>query len=82
MLAIRGPTPWDERLLRALAGPGTGKTVALLRRVARLLEAGIAPGSGFPGPHLRPDRGHRPGGGPPEARRGPLPRRLGPDLHS
>ena len=33
----------DERLLRALAGPGTGKTFALVRRVARLLEAGVAP---------------------------------------
>ena len=46
--------PWDEGLegparefaaasekaIRALAGPGTGKTFALLRRVARLLEEG------------------------------------------
>ncbi len=33
----------DERLLRALAGPGTGKTFALIRRVARLLEQRVAP---------------------------------------
>src|SRR5437016_14196149 len=46
--------PWDEGIegparefagaeaarLRALAGPGTGKTFALLRRTARVLEAG------------------------------------------
>ena len=30
--------------LRVLAGPGTGKTFAMMRRVARLLEAGVAPG--------------------------------------
>ena len=29
--------------LRVVAGPGTGKTFALMRRVARLLEAGIQP---------------------------------------
>ncbi len=29
--------------LRALAGPGTGKTFALIRRLARLLEDGVAP---------------------------------------
>src|SRR6266487_4632606 len=29
--------------LRALAGPGTGKTFALIRRLARLLEEGVAP---------------------------------------
>src|SRR5581483_1222486 len=29
--------------LRVLAGPGTGKTFALMRRVMRLLEAGIEP---------------------------------------
>lgn len=29
--------------LRVVAGPGTGKTFALMRRVARLLESGIAP---------------------------------------
>jgi DNA helicase-2/ATP-dependent DNA helicase PcrA len=33
----------DTRVLRALAGPGTGKTFALLRRTARLLEAGCPP---------------------------------------
>lgn len=33
----------NERVLRALAGPGTGKTFALIRRVARLLEQGVAP---------------------------------------
>jgi DNA helicase-2/ATP-dependent DNA helicase PcrA len=31
--------------LRVLAGPGTGKTFALMRRVARLLETGVAPES-------------------------------------
>src|SRR5213592_2899128 len=30
----------DENVVRALAGPGTGKTFALLRRTARLLEEG------------------------------------------
>lgn len=29
--------------LRALAGPGTGKTFALIRRLARLLESGVEP---------------------------------------
>ncbi|MGB8989045.1 MAG: ATP-dependent helicase, partial [Candidatus Sulfotelmatobacter sp.] len=29
--------------LRVVAGPGTGKTFALMRRVARLLEAGVSP---------------------------------------
>lgn len=33
----------EERVLRALAGPGTGKTFALIRRVARLLEEGVPP---------------------------------------
>ncbi len=33
----------DERRLRVVAGPGTGKTFALMRRVARLLEEGQAP---------------------------------------
>src|ERR1700739_4731650 len=50
--------PWDTGLhgthraiaaypgahLRVLAGPGTGKTFALMRRVARLLEEGVQPG--------------------------------------
>jgi superfamily I DNA/RNA helicase len=49
--------PWDTGLngvhlaiaaypdtpLRVVAGPGTGKTFALMRRVARLLEAGVQP---------------------------------------
>jgi DNA helicase-2/ATP-dependent DNA helicase PcrA len=49
--------PWDSGLegihrevaanhgarLHVLAGPGTGKTFAMMRRVARLLEAGVAP---------------------------------------
>src|SRR5713101_2038898 len=34
----------DESPLRVLAGPGTGKTFALIRRVARLLQEGAAPG--------------------------------------
>lgn len=29
--------------LRVVAGPGTGKTFALMRRVARLLEEGVQP---------------------------------------
>jgi DNA helicase II / ATP-dependent DNA helicase PcrA len=33
----------DASALRALAGPGTGKTFALIRRLARLLESGIQP---------------------------------------
>lgn len=33
----------DDRLLHILAGPGTGKTFAMMRRVARLLEAGADP---------------------------------------
>ena len=33
----------DARALRALAGPGTGKTYALVRRLARLLEGGTDP---------------------------------------
>lgn len=49
--------PWDEglegplrniagyrgRYLRVKAGPGTGKTYALMRKVSRLLEEGVAP---------------------------------------
>lgn len=41
-LAIAG---YPASPLRVLAGPGTGKTFALMRRVARLLETGVAPGS-------------------------------------
>lgn len=33
----------EAAMLRALAGPGTGKTTALLRRIARLLEEGVQP---------------------------------------
>jgi ATP-dependent DNA helicase UvrD/PcrA len=33
----------DESPLRVVAGPGTGKSFALKRRVARLLEQGIVP---------------------------------------
>lgn len=50
--------PWDDNLagshlqiaayagspLRVIAGPGTGKTYALMRRVTRFLESGVAPG--------------------------------------
>ena len=32
----------DSRYIRVLAGPGTGKSYALKRRVARLLESGVA----------------------------------------
>ena len=39
-LAIAG---YPNSPLRVLAGPGTGKTSAMMRRVARLLEAGIPP---------------------------------------
>lgn len=49
--------PWDDNLtdshltiaaypytpLRVVAGPGTGKTFALMRRIARILESGTAP---------------------------------------
>lgn len=34
----------SARRLRVRAGPGTGKTYALMRRVARLLEGGVRPG--------------------------------------
>src|SRR5213079_1091096 len=33
----------DSRFNRIVAGPGTGKSFALKRRVARLLEAGVVP---------------------------------------
>lgn len=39
-LAIAG---YPNSPLRVLAGPGTGKTFAMMRRVARLLEAGATP---------------------------------------
>ena len=39
-IAIYGGTP-----LRVMAGPGTGKTFALMRRVSRLLETGTPPSS-------------------------------------
>ena len=39
-LAIAG---YPNSPLRVLAGPVTGKTFAMMRRVARLLEAGVAP---------------------------------------
>src|SRR5688500_17252018 len=46
---IAGPTleiaGSDESPLRVLAGPGTGKSFALMRRVMRLLESGISPES-------------------------------------
>ena len=32
-----------EAKIRCLAGPGTGKTFAMMRRVQRLLEEGVAP---------------------------------------
>jgi DNA helicase-2/ATP-dependent DNA helicase PcrA len=32
-----------SRFIRVVAGPGTGKSFALKRRVARLLEEGVAP---------------------------------------
>lgn len=36
---------WPGSPLRVVAGPGTGKTFALMRRVSRLLEAGVQPSS-------------------------------------
>jgi DNA helicase-2/ATP-dependent DNA helicase PcrA len=38
----------NSRYIRVLAGPGTGKSFALKRRVARLLENGIAPARVLP----------------------------------
>src|SRR3954452_4001565 len=37
-----------ERFVRVVAGPGTGKSFALKRRVARLLEEGLPPGRLLP----------------------------------
>lgn len=51
------PVPWDSGIhgvhreiaaddhpiIHVLAGPGTGKTYAMMRRIARLLESGVAP---------------------------------------
>jgi len=34
----------DHSPLRVLAGPGTGKTFALMRRILRLVQTGVAPG--------------------------------------
>lgn len=34
---------YEGRLMRVLAGPGTGKTFALMRRAARLLQEGVPP---------------------------------------
>ena len=41
--AARRIAETDRSPLRVLAGPGTGKTFALMRRVMRLLETGVAP---------------------------------------
>ena len=38
----------EARFIRVVAGPGTGKSFALKRRVARLLEAGVSPGRILP----------------------------------
>ncbi len=35
----------DSRFLRVMAGPGTGKSFAMKRRITRLLEEGVEPGS-------------------------------------
>ena len=58
------PMPWSDGLtlgtppykiaastnqrVRVVAGPGTGKSFAMKRRVARLLEDGVAPGAILP----------------------------------
>jgi len=58
MRRAQQPIRWDEGLtgtalkiaqtnaspLRVLAGPGTGKTFSMMRRVARLLQQGVKPG--------------------------------------
>src|SRR5213594_2626319 len=41
--AARRIAETDQSPLRVLAGPGTGKTFALMRRVMRLLQEGVAP---------------------------------------
>src|SRR5690348_4619082 len=38
----------NSRYIRVLAGPGTGKSFALKRRVARLLESNVLPSSILP----------------------------------
>src|ERR1700730_3542559 len=38
----------ESRCIRVVAGPGTGKSFALKRRVARLLEEGLEPGRVLP----------------------------------
>ncbi len=38
----------DNERVRVVAGPGTGKSFAMKRRVARLLEAGVAPNAILP----------------------------------
>jgi len=39
-LAIASST---EKRIRVVAGPGSGKTFSLMRKIARLLESGIEP---------------------------------------
>jgi DNA helicase II / ATP-dependent DNA helicase PcrA len=38
----------DSRYIRVVAGPGTGKSFALQRRVARLLESDVSPAQILP----------------------------------